>query len=352
LYFVAKTEKERPLNIGWKKLNRRSDMQKCLVTGAGGFIGSHLAEILVKKGYSIRAFVHYNSSSFWGNLELLPAEIYKELEIHSGDIRDFDSVSRAMSGCDTVFHLAALIGIPYSYVSPLAYIRTNIEGTYNVLESARLQNLDNILITSTSETYGTAQYIPIDEDHPKVGQSPYSATKIAADQLAASYYFSFGLPVKIVRPFNTYGPRQSARAIIPTVITQLLDNETKSIRLGNLYPTRDLTFVKDTVKGFLAIAENNQCNGQAINIGMSEEISMHDLAIKIMKLTGIEKPVEKETIRERKDTSEVERLYCNNKKLVALTGWNPDYTLESGLMETIEYIKGKPNSYKSHIYNI
>ena len=327
-------------------------MGKFLVTGAAGFIGSHLAEDLVKKGHSVKAFVHYNSSGFWGNLELLPPAIFKELEIHSGDIRDYDSVSKAMTGCDQVFHLAALIGIPYSYVSPLAYIQTNVVGTYNVLESARLQNLENILITSTSETYGTAQYVPIDEDHPKVGQSPYSATKIAADQLAASYYYSFGLPVKIVRPFNTYGPRQSARAIIPTIISQLLDHGTKSVRLGNLYPTRDLTYVKDTVKGFLAIAVNEQCNGQAVNIGMSEEISMQDLAGKIMKLSGIEKPVESEAIRERKDTSEVDRLCCNNKKLVKLTNWHPDYNLETGLTETIAFIRDRLNIYKSHLYNI
>jgi NAD dependent epimerase/dehydratase len=327
-------------------------MGKCLITGAAGFIGSHLVEDLIKNGQSVKTFVHYNSSNFWGNLELLPAEIFKELEIHSGDIRDHDSVSKAMAGCDKVFHLAALIGIPYSYVSPLAYIQTNVVGTYNVLESARSQNIENILITSTSETYGTAQYVPIDEEHPKVGQSPYSATKIAADQLAASYFCSFGLPVKIVRPFNTYGPRQSARAIIPTIIMQLLDRGAKSVRLGNLYPTRDLTYVKDTVKGFMAIAANEQCNGQALNIGMSEEISMQDLANKIMKLTGIEKPVENEAIRARKDTSEVDRLYCNNKKLIALTNWHPDYNLESGLLETIAYIKDRLNNYKSHLYNI
>lgn len=327
-------------------------MGKCLVTGAAGFIGSHLVEELIKKGHNVKAFVHYNSANFWGNLELLPVEIFKELEIHSGDIRDYDSVSKAMAGCDKVFHLAALIGIPYSYVSPLAYIQTNVVGTYNVLESARSQNLANILITSTSETYGTAQYVPIDEDHPKVGQSPYSATKIAADQLAGSYFYSFGLPVTIVRPFNTYGPRQSARAIIPTIISQLLDHSAASVRLGNLYPTRDLTFVKDTVKGFMAIAANEQCNGQAVNIGMSEEISMQDLAGKIMKLTGIEKPVETEAARERKDTSEVDRLCCDNKKLVALTNWHPDYNLETGLMETIAYIRDRLNNYKSNLYNI
>lgn len=327
-------------------------MGKILVTGAAGFIGSHLVEELIKKGHTVKAFVHYNSSNYWNNLELLPPEVFKELEIHSGDIRDFDSVSKAMSGCSEVFHLAALIGIPYSYVSPLAYIQTNIAGTYNILEAARLQQLTNIIVTSTSETYGTAQYVPIDEDHPKVGQSPYSATKIGADQLALSYYLSFGLPVKIVRPFNTYGPRQSARAIIPTAIIQLLDKNRESIRLGNLHPTRDLTFVKDTVKGFLAVSEVEKCNGQATNIGMSNEISMQDLVQKIMELTGIKKPVESDSIRIRRDSSEVDRLYCNNEKLIRLTSWHPDYNLESGLKETIDFVKTSLNSYKSHLYNI
>ena len=327
-------------------------MGKCLVTGAAGFIGSHLTEELVRKGYSVKAFVHYNSANFWGNLERLPGEILKEIEIYSGDIRDYDSVSKALTGCDRVFHLAALIGIPYSYVSPLAYIQTNVTGTYNILESARIQALEDILIPSTSETYGTAQYVPIDEDHPKVGQSPYSATKIAADQLAASYFYSFGLPVKIVRPFNTYGPRQSARAIIPTIISQLLDPQVGSVRLGNLFPTRDLTFVKDTVKGFLSIAASKECTGQAVNVGMSEEISVQDLAHMLMRLTRVEKPVETESRRERREGSEVERLCCDNRKLVSLTGWHPDYTLETGLRETIDSVRDRLGSYKSNLYNI
>ncbi len=327
-------------------------MKKVLVTGAAGFIGSHLVEKLVGNGRSVRAFVHYNSSGYWSNLELLPPDVFNEIEIYSGDIRDYDSVSKAMADCDTVFHLAALIGIPYSYVSPLAYIQTNVTGTYNILESARNMGLDNILITSTSETYGSAQYVPIDEEHPKVGQSPYSATKIAADQLATSYYLSFGLPVKIVRPFNTYGPRQSARAIIPTVISQLLDPAVKSVSLGNLYPTRDLTFVMDTVKGFLAIAGCDKCNGQAINIGMAKEVSMQDLAYKIIQLTGIEKPVETDAKRSRKESSEVDRLCCNNEKLVRLTGWQPSYNLESGLKETIAFVSNRLDLYKSHLYNI
>ncbi len=327
-------------------------MKKILVTGAGGFIGSHLAEELVKKGFSVRAFVHYNSSNFWGNLELLPKEVFKELEIISGDIRDFDSVVKAIDGCSEVFHLAALIGIPYSYVSPLAYIQTNIIGTYNILEASKIKRLENILITSTSETYGTAQYIPIDENHPKVGQSPYSASKIGADQLALSYYLSFGIPVKIVRPFNTYGPRQSARAVIPAIIVQSLDKNIHSLKLGNLHPTRDLTYVIDTVKGFMEIAASEKCVGEAVNIGMGNEISVNDLANKIFTITGIKKPIESDEIRIRKNTSEVERLFCNNEKIKKLTQWIPDYNIDSGLKETIDYIKNNLTKYKSYIYNI
>ncbi|MGC3976846.1 MAG: SDR family NAD(P)-dependent oxidoreductase [Paludibacteraceae bacterium] len=225
-------------------------MKNVLITGAGGFIGSHLTELLVEKGLNVKAFVHYNSSNKWGWLD--SSSVKNNVQVISGDVRDFDSVFAAMQGCDTVFHLAALIGIPYSYVSPQAYIKTNIEGTYNILQSARQLNIEKLMVTSTSETYGTAQYVPIDEKHPMVGQSPYSATKIGADQLAISYYKSFNLPVKIVRPFNTYGPRQSARAIIPTVISQILSGN-KTLKLGNLTPTRDLTFVKDTANGFLKV---------------------------------------------------------------------------------------------------
>jgi dTDP-glucose 4,6-dehydratase len=231
-------------------------MTTVLVTGAGGFIGSHLAELLVREGFAVRAFVHYNARGTWGWLE--ESSCKQDLEVVSGDVRDYDAVSRALAGCDAVFHLAALIGIPYSYISPLAYIRTNVEGTYNILEAARALGTAQVLITSTSETYGTAQYVPIDEQHPLVGQSPYSATKIAADQLAVSYYRSFNLPVKIVRPFNTYGPRQSARAVIPAIITQILAGA-RVLRLGNLAPTRDLTYVEDTARGFLAIHRAKGC---------------------------------------------------------------------------------------------
>lgn len=324
-------------------------MKKILVTGAGGFIGSHLTEFLVEKGFDVRAFVHYNSNNKWGWLD---NSIYKNsIEIISGDIRDFDSVFSAMVGCDAVFHLAALIGIPYSYVSPQAYIKTNIDGTYNVLQSARQLNTEKVLITSTSETYGTAQYVPIDEKHPMVGQSPYSATKIAADQLAVSYYKSFDLPVKIIRPFNTYGPRQSARAIIPTVISQLLSGK-NSIKLGNLTPTRDLTFVEDTVRGFFEIAEAKGLYGEITNIGMCDEITIGDLVKKIAEIIGVEIEIKSEAQRIRPEKSEVERLYCNNTKILSNTLWKPNYTLQEGLEKTIIWMKGNLNLYKSDIYNV
>ena len=324
-------------------------MNKVLVTGAGGFIGSHLAEELVRQGYRVRAFVKYNSRNDWGWLE--ESDLLNEIEVITGDIRDYDSVYDAMAGMDGVFHLAALIGIPYSYISPLAYIRTNIEGTYNILQAARMHNLEQVLVTSTSETYGTAQYIPINEKHPLVGQSPYSASKIAADQLAISYYRSFGLPVKIVRPFNTYGPRQSARAIIPTVVVQLLSGKRK-IALGNLHPTRDLTFVKDTVAGFLAIAKEKGFVGEVTNIGTRSEISIGDLVQKIIELVGVEAQIEVEKQRIRPENSEVERLLCDNRKLIEHTDWQPRYSLEAGLRETISWLKEHLDVYKASIYNV
>jgi len=324
-------------------------MKNILVTGAGGFIGSHLTELLVEKGYNVKAFVHYNSWNKWGWLDTSP--IKNKIEIITGDIRDYDSVFEAMKGCDTVFHLAALIGIPYSYVSPQAYIKTNIDGTYNVLQSARQQGIEKIMVTSTSETYGTAQYVPIDEKHPMVGQSPYSATKIAADQLSLSYYNSFDLPVKIVRPFNTYGPRQSARAIIPTVISQILNGETR-LKLGNISPTRDLTFVKDTANGFYQIADADGLFGQITNIGMSEEITIGNLVQLIARLIGSNVEILSDEQRIRPDKSEVERLFCDNTKIKSNTSWNPDYTLISGLTETIDWIKNNLSYYKSDIYNV
>ncbi|HEY6915438.1 MAG TPA: NAD-dependent 4,6-dehydratase LegB [Paludibacter sp.] len=324
-------------------------MKNILVTGAGGFIGSHLAELLVENGYNVKAFVHYNSWNKWGWLDA--SSVKSKVEIITGDIRDYDSVFAAMQGCDTVFHLAALIGIPYSYVSPQAYIKTNIDGTYNVLQSGRQLGVEKIMVTSTSETYGTAQYVPIDEKHPMVGQSPYSATKIGADQLSISYFKSFDLPVKIVRPFNTYGPRQSARAIIPTVISQILNGQT-SLKLGNLSPTRDLTFVKDTANGFLQIAKADGLFGEITNIGMSEEITIGNLVQLIADLIGTSVEIISDEQRIRPDKSEVERLFCDNRKITANTDWRPNYTLESGLKETIEWIKNNLSYFKSDIYNV
>ncbi len=324
-------------------------MKKVLITGAGGFIGSHLTEACVKAGIQVRAFVRYNSKNQWGWLESSPVK--DKIEVISGDIRDYDSVFAAMKGCDGVFHLAALIGIPYSYVSPLAYIRTNVEGTYNVLQSAKELGLKDILVTSTSETYGTAQQVPISELHPLVGQSPYSASKISADQLAISYHRSFGLPVKIVRPFNTYGPRQSARAIIPTIITQLLAGK-KTIQLGNTTPTRDLSYVEDTVQGFLAIQKSKKLAGEVTNIGNGTEISVGDLAKKIGELLKVKFQIKEEKQRVRPENSEVERLLCDVSKLKQNTNWKPKFSLDDGLLETIEFLKKHQSLYKPDIYNI
>lgn len=324
-------------------------MKNVLVTGAAGFIGSHLTERCVESGYKVKAFVRYNSKGNYGWLESSP---YKnDIEFITGDIRDYDSVYNAVKGCDTVFHLAALIGIPYSYVSPMAYIKTNVEGTYNIVQSCREQGTENILVTSTSETYGTAQYVPIDEKHPLVGQSPYSASKIGADQMALSYYLSFNSPVKIVRPFNTYGPRQSARAVIPTIITQLLSGKTE-IKLGHTTPTRDLTFVKDTANGFLAIAQNPSFNGTVTNIGMKDEISVGDLALMIAKLMNKNISIITDSQRVRPDKSEVERLFCDNTKIISNTNWRPQHTLEEGLKQTIKFLESNLHLYKPDVYNV
>jgi len=324
-------------------------MKHVLVTGAGGFIGSHLVEKLYERGYKVKAFLHYNSQNNWGWLET--STVKEKLEIIMGDVRDYDSVYNAMQGCDTVFHLAALIGIPYSYVSPNAYIKTNVEGSYNILESARQQKVENIIMTSTSETYGTAQYIPIDEKHPMVGQSPYSATKIAADQLAISYFKSFDLPVKIARPFNTYGPRQSSRAIIPTIITQILSGK-KEIKLGNLDPTRDLNFVIDTVNGFLAIAENDAFNGEIVNIGTGYEISVRDLVKVIIGIINTEVQIIEDNDRIRPLKSEVERLFCDSTKLQTQTAWKPETSLKKGLEITVEWLKNNYQNYKADLYSV
>lgn len=324
-------------------------MNKILITGAGGFIGSHLVETCVDEGYEVKAFVRYNSKNDCGWLEKSKSK--KDIEIVSGDIRDYDSVYRTLKDCDTVFHLAALIGIPYSYISPKAYIETNSTGTYNILQASKELGISQVLITSTSETYGTAQYVPINEDHPMVGQSPYSASKIGADQMAISYYRSFNLPVKIVRPFNTYGPRQSARAIIPTVISQILSGK-KSLKLGNLNPTRDLTFVKDTCSGFLEIYKSDKLLGEITNIGMGEEIKIGELVKKIAKLLKVEVDTDIDEKRVRPESSEVERLLCDNKKIIENTNWKPNYNLDKGLSETIEWLKDKIAFYKPELYNV
>lgn len=314
-------------------------MSKILITGAAGFIGSHLAEYMVRAGHSVRAFVRYNSGNRRGWLDEI--DLPPEIEVALGDVRDLDAVSRAMRGCDAVFHLAALIGIPYSYVSPLAYVRTNIEGTYNVLQAARALAVSQLLITSTSETYGTAQYVPIDESHPVVGQSPYAATKIGADQLAISYHRAFALPVKIVRPFNVYGPRQSLRAIIPSLVTQLLAGN-EEVRMGSGHPTRDFTFVEDTVRAFDAIFRSPGLVGEVTNIGMGTEITMHDLATLIGDLVGRRVNVAVEVDRIRPPDSEVERLCCDNTKLLTRTDWRPLFTLETGLAATIAAFRDRP----------
>lgn len=323
--------------------------KKVLITGAGGFIGSHLVEACVKRGFKVRAFVHYNGRNSWGWLENSP--VLKSIEVVAGDIRDYDSINTAMKGCDTVFHLAALIGIPYSYVSPLAYVKTNIEGTYNVLQSAKEFGVKDVIVTSTSETYGTAQYIPIDEKHPAAAQSPYAASKSAADQLAISYYRSFGLPVKIARPFNTYGPRQSGRAIIPTIITQIAGNA-KELKLGNLFPTRDFTFVDDIAAGFLALVEAKGLYGEAVNIGSGMEISIGELAKLIASLMKAKVGVVEDGVRVRCKGSEVECLLCDNRKMIASTDWRPRYTLKKGLKETIAWLTANQKAYKARIYNV
>lgn len=324
-------------------------MKKILVTGASGFIGSHLTELLVEKNYDVVAFDRYNPNNDWGWLE--HSKYKNDFEVILGDIRDYDSVYATMKNCDVVFHLAALIGIPYSYISPLAYIRTNIEGTYNVLEASKQLNIEQILITSTSETYGTAQYVPIDELHPVNAQSPYSASKISADQLALSYYRSFDSPVKIIRPFNTYGPRQSARAIIPTVITQILDGK-NVLKLGNVTPTRDLTYIADTVRGFFEILRTDSFLGETTNIGMNEEISIRELVNMIGEVMGEEIQIVTDEDRVRPQKSEVERLWCDNSKLVQNTDWTIEYDLRSGISETLSWIKENIKYFKPEVFNV
>lgn len=324
---------------------------KVLVTGADGFIGSHLVEELVKKGYEVRAFVYYNSFNTWGWLDILPREIMEHVEIFQGDVRDPNGVRVAMEDMTAVFHLAALIAIPFSYHSPDTYVDTNIKGTLNVLQAARELGTQRVLITSTSEVYGTAQYVPIDEKHPLQGQSPYSATKIGADRLAESFYRSFDLPVTIVRPFNTYGPRQSARAVIPTIITQLIEGRTE-IKLGALTPTRDFNYVKDTVNGFISIFESDRTIGEEINIATQRELSIGQLAEELIRQINPSAHIICDEQRLRPRKSEVNRLLGCNHKIKELTDWKPQYTFEQGLAETIEFLRGNMDRYKTDIYNM
>lgn len=322
-----------------------------LVTGADGFIGSHLTEELVKKGEKVKAFCYYNSFGNWGWIDTLPKEIKSEIEVFMGDIRDPNGVRTAMEGMDVVYHLAALIAIPFSYHSPDSYVDTNIKGTLNVLNAARTLETGRLLVTSTSEVYGTAQYVPIDEKHPYQGQSPYSATKIGADRLAESFYRSFNLPVTIVRPFNTYGPRQSARAVIPTIITQLLAGKTE-IKLGSLTPTRDFNFVKDTAAGFMAIADCEAAIGRELNIATGEEHSIGDLARELIAQINPQAKIICDEERLRPEKSEVNRLLGDATQLRQLTGWAPKYTFAQGLAETIAFLRENMDKYKPDTYMI
>jgi len=327
--------------------------KKFLVTGADGFIGSHLVEALLARGADVRAFVCYNSFNSWGWLDSLPAETLSRLDIFAGDIRDPHGVAEALKGCDAAFHLAALIAIPFSYHSPDSYVDTNVKGTLNILQAARTQGLEKLIVTSTSEVYGTAKYVPIDESHPFQGQSPYSATKIAADRLAESFFRSFNLPVTIFRPFNTYGPRQSARAFIPTIITQLLAGKSE-IRLGSLSPTRDMNYVGDTAAGFIAAMEAEATIGEEINLASGVEHSVGDIARALIMQINPQAEIVTDADRVRPENSEVERLLGCNKKLRALTGWAPRVDLHEGLEKTITWFRIPENlaRYKAGIYNL
>lgn len=334
-------------------MKMNSSKMNVLVTGADGFIGSHLVELLVKEGYNVKAFCYYNSFNSLGWLDSIPKEILSNIHIFSGDIRDPNGVRSAMHGVEAVLHLAALITIPFSYHSPDSYVDTNIKGTLNVLQAAKELKTERVLVTSTSEVYGTAQFVPITEIHPKQGQSPYSATKIAADYLSESFYRSFDLPITIVRPFNTYGPRQSARAVIPTIITQLLHGSSQ-IKLGDLTPTRDLLYVKDTVNGFLKILQTDSLIGEEVNIATQNEISIGDLAHEIIRQINAEATIITDKERIRPTKSEVFRLFGSNEKICSMTDWQPEYNLASGIKETIEWFRNPDHlkMYKSEVYNI
>jgi NAD dependent epimerase/dehydratase len=324
---------------------------KVLVTGSDGFIGSHLTEELVIAGHDVRAFVYYNSFNSWGWIDSLPNEIKSKVEVVAGDIRDPYFVEHAMKGIDCVYHLAALIAIPYSYFAPDAYVDTNIKGTLNVLNAARKLNTTRVLVTSTSEVYGTAKTVPISESHPYQGQSPYSASKIGADRIAESFFRSFDVPVTIVRPFNTYGPRQSARAVIPTIISQLIAG-CEEIKLGSLTPTRDFVFVKDTARGFMEIAKCDKAIGKEINIATMNEISIGDLASKLIQIINPNAKIICDEQRLRPDKSEVERLLGDNSLLYSLTGYKPSITIDEGLEQTVDFIRKNLDKYKYEQYNI
>jgi NAD dependent epimerase/dehydratase len=330
---------------------------KILITGADGFIGSHLTETLVRLGYDIRAFVYYNSFNSWGWLDHLPDDVKGKFEVVAGDIRDSSGVRKAMTGCDAVLHLAALIAIPFSYNSPSTYVETNINGTLNILQAARDLELSKVVHTSTSEVYGTARFVPISEDHVLQGQSPYSATKIAADQLAYSFYSSFELPVITLRPFNTYGPRQSARAVIPTIITQLATRR-DSVKLGALFPTRDFSYVQDTVSGFIAALNSEKGFGEVINLGSGFEISIGDTAKLIAKVMGLSLNISEDQERFRPERSEVDRLCAENGKAKSLLGWTPKHSglegFKLGLGKTVEWFSNPDNLrlFKPGIYNL
>jgi len=324
--------------------------KKVLVTGAGGFLGSHLVETLVTRGAKVRALVHYNSRNDWGLLELLSPDIKEHLEVVGGDITDPYGMARLVAGRDVIFHLAALIGIPYSYVAPAHYVAVNVTGTLNLLEAARAQEVEAFIHTSTSETYGTAEYTPMDEGHPLKGQSPYSASKIAADKLVESYHCSFGLRAVTVRPFNAFGPRQSARAVIPTIITQALAGDT--IQLGDTEPRRDFTYARDTVEGFIKAASCPQAIGQVINLGTGRSLSVGELAQTIVALVGGNKKISSDPVRLRPGGSEVWHLECDNRRAGEILGWTPEVDLETGLKRTIDYIRPNLGRYKVSIYNV
>ncbi|WP_127836705.1 NAD-dependent 4,6-dehydratase LegB [Clostridium prolinivorans] len=325
--------------------------KKVLVTGAEGFIGSHLTERLVELGAVVTALVQYNSFNNWGWIETFDKNVKDNINVVLGDIREYDGMKKIIKGQEVVFHLAALIAIPYSYISPMAYVKTNVEGTTNVLEACREYGVQKVVHTSTSETYGTALYVPIDEKHPLQGQSPYSASKIGADKIVESYYRSYNLPVVTLRPFNTYGPRQSARAVIPTIITQILSG-VNEIKLGSLTPTRDFNYVKDTVETFIKVAECDNTIGEVINAGSNYEISIGDLVKKIINIIGREVQIVCDEERIRPEKSEVNRLWADNTKIKELTGWLPRYTLDEGLKETVEWLKDNLHLYKTNIYNV